>query len=102
MIITCLPIINQILFWYNANPINQCDTSQFYRDIHLIHVDSLVGDLVLNGYISSDASYDVPFAGLNLLLGNEKWRSNFKLVLQMQMEIFKFEKISCRDISTLC
>ncbi|MFK7771852.1 MAG: T9SS type A sorting domain-containing protein [Saprospiraceae bacterium] len=58
-------------FWYNANPISQCDTSQLYRDIHLIHLDSLTGGFVLNGLAVQNGTNNAPLVGLNLLLGNE-------------------------------
>lgn len=58
-------------FWYDASPISQCDTSQLYRDINLIHVDSLLGGFVLNGYATQNGSNNTPFNGLNLLLANE-------------------------------
>ena len=62
---------NSAAFWYNATPINQCDTSQLYRDIHLIHVDSFAGFLDLDGEVYLVGGNNDPVAGLNLLLGNE-------------------------------
>ncbi|HZV70398.1 MAG TPA: T9SS type A sorting domain-containing protein [Saprospiraceae bacterium] len=61
---------NSAFFWYKATPVNQCDTSQYYRDIHLIHIDSLVGIHILDGTVfNSGRSFD-PVPGLNLLLAN--------------------------------
>lgn len=58
-------------FWYDANPISQCDTSQLYRNINLIHVDSLTGGFVLRGFAVHNGTNNIPLVGLNLLLGNE-------------------------------
>ena len=62
---------NSAAFWYDATPINQCDTSQLYRDIQLIHVDSLTGMLAFEGYVINPNNNNEPVNGLNLLLGNE-------------------------------
>lgn len=59
------------VFWYEASAINQCDTSQQYRDIHLIHVDSLTGGIVLDGIVSYAGRSGDPVPALNLLVGNE-------------------------------
>lgn len=58
-------------FWYDATPINQCDTSDQYRDIFLIHVGSPTGEYDLDGIVShAGRSFD-PVEGLNLLIGKE-------------------------------
>ncbi|MGB4850488.1 MAG: T9SS type A sorting domain-containing protein [Saprospiraceae bacterium] len=84
---------NSAFFWYNATPINQCDTSQFYRDIHLIHVDSLHGIHVLDGtvYFARRSFTSVP--GLNLLLADH---SGVPIQYRTTDEngYFKFEHLS--------
>ncbi len=58
-------------FWYDADPISQCDTSQVNRDIHLINVDSLVmGPNRFDGLVLLSGSEE-PAAGLNLTLATE-------------------------------
>lgn len=57
-------------YWYEAEPMNQCDTSQENRDIVLLNViDSLVGGYVLSGRVQ--LPWGDPVADLNLLLANE-------------------------------
>jgi len=61
------------LFWYDATTINQCDTSQFYRDIYLIHADSfLSGGPVyqLKGTVRNASDGEV-VQGLDLFLADE-------------------------------
>lgn len=55
-------------FWYNANPINQCDTSQENRDIHLVVVDSLGGSIILEGFVTLAGRSVAPVPGLDLIL----------------------------------
>ena len=62
---------NSAAFWYDAVPVNQCDTTETYRDIHLIHVDSLVGTGVLDGLVSLPNGSNTPVTGLKLVLANE-------------------------------
>ncbi|MEO1259987.1 MAG: T9SS type A sorting domain-containing protein [Bacteroidota bacterium] len=84
---------NSAAFWYEATPINQCDTSQLYRDINLLHVDSLTGMLVFNGLVINPNNNGEPVAGLNLLLGDE----NGEIVQARTTDEdgrFKFENLS--------
>ncbi len=62
---------NSAVFWYKATPINQCDTSQYYRDIHLIHVDSLSGFYSLEGIVNHAGRSFTPVPSLHLILANE-------------------------------
>lgn len=58
-------------FWYDADEMDQCDTSQNYRDIHLIHTDSLIGDIILNGYLVLPDNNDTPVENIDLFLVTE-------------------------------
>ncbi len=60
-----------VYFWYNAMTINQCDTSPFSRDIHLINVDSFDGIHILDGTVNFAGRGLTPVPGLNLLLAGE-------------------------------
>lgn len=62
---------NSTVFWYNAKPINQCDSAEYYRDIHLIHVDSVTGIIDLDGIVTHAGRSVSPVPNLNLLLANE-------------------------------
>ena len=55
-------------FWYEADWVNQCDTSQVNRDIYLIHVDSLDGLIELDGVVNFAAPDSDPVPGLSLIL----------------------------------
>lgn len=79
-------------FWYEADAMNQCDTSQAYRDIHLIHVDSLTGLIFLNGTVLNVENSD-PVADLNLILLNEN--DEFVQARTTNAEgVFGFEKLN--------
>lgn len=84
---------NSSAFWYEADPINQCDTSQLYRDIQLIHIDELTGDITLDGLIASPNGDNNRIAGLNILLVNEN-----KIPIQArttdELGYFKFENLT--------
>lgn len=56
------------LLWYNAIPMNQCDTSQLYRDIHLSYADSAdMGMRLFQGVVTNpDDNLPVPNQGLLL------------------------------------
>ncbi|MEL6868046.1 MAG: T9SS type A sorting domain-containing protein, partial [Bacteroidota bacterium] len=57
-------------FWYDAKPINQCDTLRENRDIYLIGADSLMsGNLQIEGQVV-DSIDEQEVAGLDLLLAN--------------------------------
>ena len=84
---------NSALFWYDADPVNQCDTSQVYRDIHLIQVDSLTGMHELKGLVVNPNGNNEPIADLDLLLGDE----NGKIVQARTTDIdgnFIFENLN--------
>ncbi len=61
---------NSVFFWYNATTINQCDTSQYFRDIHLINLDSFDGVHILDGVVNFAGRGSTPVEGLDLLLAN--------------------------------
>lgn len=61
---------NDATFWYTADPINQCDTSDQYRDIYLIPAPVLLGNIIFDGNVFAIDSGD-PVANLSLLLTNE-------------------------------
>ncbi len=80
-------------FWYDAIWINQCDTSQYYRDIHLVHVDSLSGVIVMDGVVFNAGRNDELAADLKLILGDKNGNA-----VQAQSTngegYFKFENLS--------
>lgn len=83
---------NEAEFWYDANPVNQCDTSQAFRDIFLIEAPNLTGMFEIEGLVVDPNNMDEPVANLNLLLGNENGE-----VIQARTTdengVFKFENL---------
>ncbi len=61
---------NNASFWYSADPINQCDTSQQYRDIYLIPTGGPLGVNSFDGYVIAEDTGE-PVADLSLILTNE-------------------------------
>lgn len=59
------------LFWYDAIPMNQCDTSQIYRNIHLINTDSSVMGMRLFQGVVTNPDDNTVIPSLDLLLQNE-------------------------------
>jgi len=57
-------------FWYNATSINQCDTSQVYRDIYLSSSTNPGGIFELNGTVTLPDG-TTPVSNLNLVLMND-------------------------------
>lgn len=58
------------LFWYETDALNQCDTSQLYRDIELVKAEMLTDNgSVFSGFIQDENG--IPVADLALLLRNE-------------------------------
>lgn len=58
------------LFWYETDALNQCDTSQFYRDIELVKAEMLTSPGgTFEGFIQDENG--VPVSNLSLLLRNE-------------------------------
>lgn len=61
----------ETLFWYNATPLNLCDTTEISRTIHLLQLDSLVGSESLDGYILSPDGNSEPMSDLSLFIMND-------------------------------
>ena len=78
-------------FWYNAIPIDQCDTSRVNRDIYLVRVDSLKGEKVLEGYVERAGGGEA-VANLPLLLMNDQ-REPLQLRLTDENGYFRFEQL---------
>ncbi len=57
-------------FWYNATAINQCDTSQLYRDIYLSSSTNPGGIFELDGTVTLPDGI-TPVGNLNLVLMND-------------------------------
>ncbi|MCC6727320.1 MAG: T9SS type A sorting domain-containing protein [Saprospiraceae bacterium] len=60
------------LFWYDAIPVNQCDTSQLYRDIYLVPVDPIPASsqtIQLKGIVKNGTTGEV-VQNLSLLLSD--------------------------------
>jgi len=85
------------LFWYETDALNQCDTSQLYRDITLIKAEMLTGSgSILTGYIQDDAGLAV--SNLALLIRNEN-TGNFVQYLQTGLDgSFSITDLSDSDV----
>lgn len=62
---------NASAFWYDAVPLNQCDSVVDYRDIYLLHVDSLIGFIEMEGVVTRGHRTHEPVPELNLVLADE-------------------------------
>jgi hypothetical protein len=55
-------------FWYQSEPLKQCDTSNLYRDIYMVHSSPNPGPNILDGTVLRAGRSFEPVPGLDLVL----------------------------------
>ncbi len=90
---------NNAALWYNADPINQCDTSGQYRNIYLIPTGGPLGPNAFEGNVYSIDTGE-PVANLPLILTDEE-----DILIQSRTTdatgYFKFENLASGNYQVL-